>query len=110
MGSYTPPPTLVVVITPGRLGTRAAIVVSESVLGRDTGVPVGRLALHMVDADLVGLTPPAATLKALRHVVRTLAHMVSAEGRPEAPAPPDGGHRGEYVNVPLTGLELSTLT
>lgn len=98
------------VITPGVAHTRVAIYVSSALLGHHAGVPTGHLGIRMVAGDLVGLTPAVATLKALHHVVRTLEHIASAQGRPEAPAPPDGGHGGDLVNVPLPGLEPSTLT
>ena len=110
MGSYTPPPTIGIIVTPGVDRSRVAIYVSSALLGHTAGVPAGHLAIRMVAGDLVGLTPVESALKALHHIVRTLEHVASTQRRPEAPAPPDGGHGGECVDVPLPGLQPSTLT
>jgi hypothetical protein len=110
VGTYQKPATIDLIITPGVAHSRAAIYVSSGIVGGADGVPSGHLGLRLVAGDLVGLTPAAATLKALHHVIRTLEHIVAGQGRPEAPAPPDGGHGGDLVNVPLPGLEPSTLT
>lgn len=110
MGAYSPPPTVDVIVTPGVRHSRAAIYVASGVIGGTNWVPSGHLGLRLVAGDLVGLSPAAAALKCLHHVVRTLEHVVAEQRRAEHPAPPDGGHGGELVNVPLPGLEPSTLT
>jgi hypothetical protein len=106
VGTYQKPPTIDLIITPGVTGSRCAIYISSGISGDGSWVPSGHLGLRLVAGDLVGLTPAAAALKALHHVVRTLEHVVHEQGRAEPPAPPDGGHGGDLVNVALPGLEL----
>lgn len=110
MGSYVPRPTLDLIFTPGRSGTRCAIYCSAGVTGGTAWVPTGHLALRVCADDLVGLTPAAAALKLLHHATRTLEHIVATQSATGGAPAPRMGPGGELENVPLPGLEPSTLT
>lgn len=110
MGSYTPPPTVDVIITPKDSGSRAMVLVSSALLGHTRMVPMGRFDLDLDPGSLVGLSAAAAALKALRPVCERLQRIVDHQTRPKASAAPQGGPQGGLVNVPLPGLEPSTLT
>jgi len=72
-------------------------------IGRGTRPPVGRLGLRLCSSDLVGLTPAAATLKALHHVVRTLEHIVGQERKAAGPGAPLGATGGTVTTEHVPG-------
>lgn len=110
MGSYKAPPTINVIVTPQVDRSRASIYMASGIIDDGSWVPTGHLGLRLVARDLVGLTPAAATLKALHHVVRTLEHVVGEQSRTAGGPGAPRGATGGLVNVPLPGLEPSTLT
>lgn len=64
--------------------------------GRD--VVLGSVRLDIGRQDLAGL----ASHNAVRLVAVSILNALADDAaRAEPPAPPDGGHGGEYVNVPL---------
>lgn len=98
---YTPAPLIYVVVVPGPSGSYANVLVGAGLTGHGDRHPTGRLGLRLRSGDLVGLTAPAAALRALHHVVRTLEHIVGDNGRAEPPAPPAGvtGAKGPASSV-----------
>lgn len=87
---YTATPLIYVVIVPGPSGSYANLMVGPGVTGHNDRHPTGRLGLRLRSGDLVGLSAPAAALRALHHVVRTLEHIVGDNGMAKPPAPPEG--------------------
>ena len=96
-------------MSPKRAGTRAFITVSAALLGNRSWVPAGHLELDIVARDLVGLTPANAALCVVQSLERALSSMTQQQAARSAGAAPQGGPQGGLENVPLPGLELSTL-
>ena len=108
--AYTARPVLSIIIVPGVAGSKVNILMGADLLGRGYRPPVGTLGIRLRAGDLVGLTPPAAALKALHHVVRTLEHIVGTTGRPEAPAPPEGATGAKTAGTAATAHVPGQLT
>lgn len=86
-------------VFPGKTRTQVVIRMDRAVIGGRDWIPTGSLFVDLRADDLVGLTPPAAALKVLRHIAVPLRLAVVSPNRPEAPAPPEGV-TGAAVQVP----------
>jgi len=106
VGSYSPRPTVDLIVTPGPYRSRVFITVSAGLLGGVSWVPTGHLVIDVVASDLVGLTPADAALKCLRGTVEALERVAQYQQSRSDSAAPQGGPRGGLVNVALPGLEV----